>query len=300
MSESDSRRFCNVDIVCANFNNSMFLEDFFESFLTLTVRINKLIFVDDGSKDNSIDIVNRYHAIIDNLEIVSLEENRGFANALNYGIERSTAEYIARMDPDDKFFPSRIECQYDYLCNNKADIVGSDAFIFHSENDSVIRVSNFPDNHKKIKERILSGEHGVLHPTVMAKSNIFKENRYIQNNVPAEDYDIFARALKFGAIFHNIKEPLIYYRVHQKSVSNALPFSTVRKTFEIRDSVFGTKTSSFKIWLYYVHIKNYRKFLFEKRSIRKFFFGFISCISHPKKACGMIFSFIQARVRNDA
>ena len=71
---------------------------------------------------------------------------------------------------------------------------------------------------------------------------IFKKHLYNQANVPAEDYDIFSRMIKDGAKAKSISENLTFVRIHQNSVSTTLPFSTVKKTYLLRDEVFETNT----------------------------------------------------------
>jgi glycosyltransferase involved in cell wall biosynthesis len=277
------KKVIDVDILCANYNNSSFLDQFFQSVINNTVMPNSLIFVDDGSTDDSLSIAYNYLDSISFLKIIELNTNKGFGNALNEGIAISTAKYIARIDPDDMFTPQRLEIQYNILENTDATVVGSNAIIFHSDTNQQLSLSNFPVEHDAIAKRIRKGEHGVLHPTVMALSSLFKNNLYIQENVPAEDYDIFARFLLSGARFFNVKEPLVRYRVHAKSASNILPYNTIRKTFKIRDSLFHTKTNFISVFLYYLHIKNYRKLLFETNPAKRFFYVFISSIVYPSK-----------------
>jgi glycosyltransferase involved in cell wall biosynthesis len=282
------KKVLDVDVICANYNNARFLDDFFSSVVSLTHNPKKLIFIDDGSTDNSLEIVERYLDVIPFLNLIKLEVNQGFGNALNAGIENSTAKYIARMDPDDIFFPTRLIKQYELLESTSTTVVGSNAEIFHSDTKKTLSLSNFPTDSDYINSRIKKGEHGVLHPTVMASADLFKRNRYIQSHVPAEDYDIFARFLKDDAIFSNIDEPLIRYRVHQKSASNILPYSTIKMTYQIRDQLFGTKTKDISIILYYIHIKNYRKLLFETNYFKRLSYTFLACLVYPSKSFSRI------------
>lgn len=283
-------KYIEVSVVAANYNNALFLDDFFKSWQTSICVPKELIFVDDGSKDNSLEIAYRYQKNMPNLIIIPLGKNQGFGNALNIGIEKSTCKYILRIDPDDIVLPDRLAKQYEILESGKADVVGSDAMIFQSKTGHDIGLTNFPQNHQSIEKVIMRGEHGVLHPTVMAKAYLFKENRYIQSHVPAEDYDIFARMLKSGAKFYNLKEPLLRYRVHQRSASNILPFSTIEKTYKIRDQIFMTKTSKIFVFWYFLHIKFYRKYLFSDNKLKGFIYLGLASLLRPDKVLKKILS----------
>src|SRR3546814_12741019 len=84
----------------------------------------KLIFVDDGSSDNSLIIAKRYEGVLNNLKILELRKNKGFAIALNAGIAESSAAYIARVDPDDILYPNRLYLQYQTISKGEIDVLG--------------------------------------------------------------------------------------------------------------------------------------------------------------------------------
>ncbi|CAB1220469.1 glycosyltransferase family 2 protein [Acinetobacter bouvetii] len=280
----------DISVVAANYNNAPFLEDFFEAWKNSSTLPMELIFIDDGSKDNSLEIAYKYEKEIPTLIILPLGQNQGFGNALNAGIKKASCKYILRIDPDDIVLPERLVKQYEILESGKADVVGSDAIIFQSKTGKDIGLTNFPQDHETISKVVHRGEHGVLHPTVMAKTELFKNNPYIQANVPAEDYDIFARMLNSGAKFYNIKEPLLRYRIHQRSASNVLPFSTIEKTYRIRDEIFSTKTNkAFVIW-YFLHIKCYRKYLFSDNKFKGLFYLGLASFLRPDKVLKKLLS----------
>src|SRR3546814_13814448 len=122
----------------------------------------------------------------------------------------------------------------------------------------------------------------------MVRAKYMHDNLYIQKNVPAEDYDIFARIYKAGARFSNLDDCLIKYRVHEASASNALPFSTIRKTYKIRDELFDKNTSKVAIFSYYLHIKCYRKFLFSSSNFKRLLYVFISALLRPIKVASRV------------
>jgi glycosyltransferase involved in cell wall biosynthesis len=278
-----TRATLDVSMVVANFNNGRYLEDFFHSILKSTSQPREVIFVDDGSTDNSLIIAQQASDALDNVKIIALSKNVGFANALNIGIASCSSTYIMRMDPDDVLLPERIERQYEYITRNALDVVGSNAVIFHDSTNLPIGKTNFPARHADIETTILRGEHGVLHPTVLGRASFFKNVPYIQENVPAEDYDIFARFLKAGARFGNVAEPLIRYRIHDNSSSSRLRYATIARTFRLRDTIFGGYTTRWKIVSYYCFIKSYRNYLGSQSAVSKMLWGALSSLCYPQK-----------------
>jgi glycosyltransferase involved in cell wall biosynthesis len=273
----------SVAIVAANYNNGPYLRDFFAAIARSTVQPTELIFVDDGSSDDSLSIAERFTDALPYLKIIRLATNQGFARALNAGIAEATSDYIFRVDPDDIPGDAQLERQIKHLQQFDLDVVGTNATIFQSETGRVLGQTNFPVTGEEIAKRIKNGEHGVLHATVLAKKSLFKKQPYEQANVPAEDYDIFARFLKAGAKFGNLKDPLLSYRVHASSASSSLRYSMIERTYNLRDQTFGTRTSKVTVMLYYVHIKAYRKYLMSKNAFSRVAWASVSACATPWK-----------------
>lgn len=271
----------DVSVVSANFNNGIFLNQFINSIFNSTFLPKELIIVDDGSTDNSVEIIQSLNNKL--IKLIILEKNIGFANALNAGIKNAIGKYIMRVDPDDYIHEKRIELQYLYLESNPGiDIVGTNAFYFNSNNNSICFKTNFPQDFNLIRNRYYNGLHGLLHGTIMVRSTVLKNYYYNQDLVPAEDYDIFARIIKDKHKASNLKENLTYVRIHKTSISNNLQYSTIKKTFQINSILFNKDVNSFYVYVYYLHMKNYRKFLFSS-TLFKYFYLIISILLMPSK-----------------
>lgn len=277
----NKKHYCDVSIVCANYNNGRYLNQFIFSIEQSSVLPKELIIVDDGSTDNSIEILSTY--TLPYLKVIVLKINQGFANALNVGVSEATSKYILRVDPDDLLEKSRIKKQFSFLEENKdVGMLGSNALYFHGENNKIVGSSKFPLLFHEIKRRYVFGEHGVMHGTVMGKSTLFKKFQYVQENVPAEDYEIFAKMINDGVKFANLEERLTKVRIHENSVSNFLPKSTYIKMFSIRDTIFNKNTSWLKLNSTYYCNYFYRKYKYNRQAIRVVYL-FISITLRPDK-----------------
>lgn len=277
----NKEHYCDVSIVCANYNNGCYLDQFILSIKQSSALPKELIIVDDGSTDNSIEVLSKH--TLPYLKVIALKVNKGFANALNIGILEATSKYILRVDPDDLLEKSRIKKQFSFLEENKdVGMLGSNALYFHGENNKIVGSSKFPLLFHEIKRRYVFGEHGVLHGTVMGKSTLFKRFQYVQENVPAEDYEIFAKMINDGVKFANLEERLTKVRIHENSVSNFLPKSTYIKMFSIRDTIFNKNTSWLKLNSTYYCNYFYRKYKYNRQAIRVVYL-FISIILRPDK-----------------
>jgi GT2 family glycosyltransferase len=88
-----------VSIIVINFNGCKHLEEIFESLKKQTYENFEVIFVDNNSSDNSVEIANN---LLSNCQIIELKENVGFAEANNIGVELARGDYLALLNNDTK------------------------------------------------------------------------------------------------------------------------------------------------------------------------------------------------------
>lgn len=279
----------DVSLLVTNYNNGKYLEEFFESVINSTVQPAEIIFVDDGSSDNSISEINKFQNKLSNLNLIIFEKNKGRAEALNIGKSACESKYILIIDPDDILLPKRIEKQFNFMENNpEIDVLGANVEYFLEDISNPLNLSNFPISDLEIKKTYKNGENGLLQPTIIIKAEILKKYDY-KNIRPGQDYELFARIAKDGYIFGGLKEPVNKMRVHKKSAVSTAKFSAFKQIFAERDKIFGTKTSIFKIKTYFWHIKFYRLSMFETNKLKKIAYIFIASIAYPSKIFKRIF-----------
>jgi glycosyltransferase involved in cell wall biosynthesis len=272
----------DVSLIAANYNNGKYLKEFICSALNSTVLPMELILIDDGSTDNSLEVLEEFKET-PFIKVIRFPENRGFTEALNAGIAAAAGKYIMRADPDDLLMPERIQVQFRFMeTHPEIDVSGSNAFYIRSSDGSVINKTNFPFEDENIKSAYKRGEHGILHATAIVKKALFEKYHY-QKIFPAEDYEIFSRMVRDENTFANLAEPLYKVRVHSGSSTSNLKISTISQTFEFRDQIFGTKTPPLWVFIYYQHIKHYRSYQMADNIIRKYLHLLIASLMYPGK-----------------
>jgi len=97
-----------VSVVIAAYNAEAFISDTLKSILAQTYRNFEVIVVDDGSHDQTAEIVRSYAEIDDRIRLIQ-QENSGVAASRNLAIQHSSGEYIAPIDADDIWYPKRLE-----------------------------------------------------------------------------------------------------------------------------------------------------------------------------------------------
>jgi glycosyltransferase involved in cell wall biosynthesis len=102
-----------VSVIIPTYNRSHFIREAIESVLNQDIRecTIEIIVVDDGSTDNTADVVKTYGTAVKYV----YQKNRGAGAARNLGIERATGEWIAFLDSDDRWLPHKLSLQFEVL-----------------------------------------------------------------------------------------------------------------------------------------------------------------------------------------
>ena len=206
-----------VSVILPVYNGEQFLKKSIDSVLDQSHKNFELIIINDGSTDKSDLIINKYLPN-DKIKYFS-RNNKGLVATLNEAIQRSSGQFIARMDQDDICYPTRIQKQLDFLIKNNIDVCGTSYKII-DENENVLKVINsFNEYFEVIISAMLVP---FAHPSVMFR-NIFqrKDLSYGSGEITfAEDYDLWIKMVKKDVSFGNLKEILLKYRVFGNSLSS--------------------------------------------------------------------------------
>ena len=178
---------------------------------------NEIILVEDGPLTQELyDCIENLKIKIGNiLKIVKLERNMGLGEALSRGLLECSNELVARMDTDDIAHSDRFLKQVEYFNQNeKIDILGTYMFEFSEKPTNIISIKEAPmkDIGIYIKRRC-----PLNHPTVMFKKSKVIEAGNYRSFYLNEDTYLRARMYSKGAIFANLPETLLYFRVDENT-----------------------------------------------------------------------------------
>lgn len=204
-----------VSILMPVFNVAPYLREAMDSMLAQTFTDFELIVLDDCTPDEAPQILDTY----DDPRIVRYrgEKNVGLGNVLNVGMDMARGEFIARMDGDDISLPDRLEKQVAFMdAHPDIDLCSCAMQLFGAKSEVWVRESD-PEE-VKITALFFSP---ILHASSVWRRERFNEAnlRFRQEMVPAEDYDMWTRALTAGLKLVNMPEVLYRYRIHASQVT---------------------------------------------------------------------------------
>ncbi|NUQ81554.1 MAG: glycosyltransferase [Bacteroidetes bacterium] len=209
-----------VSVVIPVYNGESFLTSCLNSVLDQTWPNLEVVIVDDGSTDRSLDVAN---AFTGRKQVISMS-NGDVARARNAGILAATGEYIALLDQDDMWKPTKTEKQMAvFLAEPEIDLVFTNLTKFfnsgktHLSRDKDIAARNLTD-------RNLFGNlvmKNVLMPSavIAKKKSLIDAGLFDETYRTAGDYELWLRMAARGMKFRYIPEPLTLYRYHGGNTS---------------------------------------------------------------------------------
>lgn len=221
-----------ISICIPMYNAARFIKDCIDSVLSQSFKDFELLVVDDGSNDDSCDIVN---SIKDN-RIRLIQNKHDYVGSLNMLLDEAKGKYIARMDADDVMYPNRLAIQYEYMESHpNVDVVGGRMVAFKRFIKEPLYDLNVKSGSLCISDML--DNCCICHPTVMfraASINGKEKFRYDKQMAYAEDYDLWMRMLASGKKFFNLEEKLTYYRLHEQQVTTSHHEEQAQKSKVIR------------------------------------------------------------------
>lgn len=120
----------NVSIIIPVYNTEQYLRQCLDSVINQTFQDIEIIVVDDGSTDNSLDLIKEYQQKDSRIILVNLCKHKGVSDAKNEGIKASKGKYIVFVDSDDWVSKNYIKVLYDNIIKYDCDIVSTNLFFF--------------------------------------------------------------------------------------------------------------------------------------------------------------------------
>lgn len=214
------------------YNAEEYIAECIQSIIEQTYQNYELIVIDDGSTDNSVSVVESFN----DKRISLIRSSHNYIASLNLGLQRSSGKYIARMDADDRMFPSRLAEQVATMeshpsicvCASYMEVMGSQQ----------ITNSGIQGFIQDVKAMLLLGNF-IAHPTTMIRSEYLKKtgHYYKPEYIYAEDYKLWVDIALEGGAFYIIPKPLIEYRISKSQVSSIYSDIQANATLRIKNEL---------------------------------------------------------------
>lgn len=215
---------CNVSIIIPTYNCAQYISETIDSALAQTYRDFEIIVVDDGSTDNTKEVLKKYGSQIK----LIYQENRGVSAARNIGISRSEGQYVAFLDADDIWLPNKLKAQVEIMnANPDVGLIFTDGVKIDEKPGATLKpkdwraISNDPEGFwckigkAPINDGIilkgnyfkdlLLGNLVFFTSAVLIRKECFENIGYLDEELlSSEDYDLWLRmAYKYPLLYLN-------------------------------------------------------------------------------------------------
>lgn len=219
-----------VSVVTPLFNSASFVAETLESLQRQSYVRWECILVDDGSTDGTPKAVEPY--LTDSRFRYIRQANRGIAGARNTALELAAGEWICLLDHDDRWLPGKLAAQVEAAGSGSSEIVFTDAWIVtglerlrYSDvvgRDRILELTR-ADAPRDAAVRLFLAENPICSASAMFSARLRELGPFDPEVVPADDYDLWLRAIAAGAGVRFVDEPLAEYAVHEGNYSRDVP-----------------------------------------------------------------------------
>ena len=208
----------SVSIIIPCYNSSKYINKTLESIFSQTYKRLEVLAVDDGSLDETKNILSNYGS---GLKVTWHEENinRGLGESLNLGVKNTNCELIAFMDHDDIWHPKKIEMQVQAFKENKdIGLCFTNGYVIDSYDKMLYSFYAGGKDHTDSFGNILLTCYIKTMSSVMVKRELLKKVGSFGNYIAACDHDMWIRLSEVGK-FYYLNDFLTYWRIHKNQSS---------------------------------------------------------------------------------
>lgn len=208
-----------ISVIVPVYNGEKYVRESIESILSQTYRDFELIIVDDGSSDNTREVISQYEGEYSFLKVVYHSGNKGVSAAKNSGIAVSSGEFLVFAAADDIQEKERLGVSIKVLEENPdLDMVFVDCQMIDAEGTFLNRRKGYPEGMTSKNAVLYQFKRNYLWSgLVMLRKT---PDIWFDETIPnAVDYELFLRMLLKGATLRIVNSPLLRYRVHENNIS---------------------------------------------------------------------------------
>ena len=233
----------SVSVVIPVYNGTNYLCEAIDSVLNQTYNHYEIIVVDDGSTDETWALIQSYGSKVRGIR----QENRGVAGALNHGIRASSSDYVAWLSHDDLFLPAKLQCQIEFLLQNKQFSACYTDYHIIDQSGGILRTITSPWYPREQAMWVLFGRMYINGSTMLIERNCFEKVGWFSEEWRyTQDAEMWLRILRHFSIgrvpeklgklrFHSAQQGSIHVEKH-----NAEKQAMFKKVFcnFIADGIF--------------------------------------------------------------
>lgn len=252
-----------ITVITTVRNGENFIEETLLSVSQQTYENYEHIIIDDGSTDNTVEIIEEFQENNSNNKINLIKsQGIGRGKALNLAVSKANGSWLAIIDADDLWHSEKLKIQFECVLNNNIDVLATEGTLFTNTSELIFENTKKVADIQYITVKDLLKSNRLSHSSVLIRKSICS---YDEERESQFDYELWLRIASQGKILAKINDNLNFHRIH----SNQTFEGKMGKKYRWR---------SFKLKLIYSFKKRYFGAILY--NIAKLFFDFL----FPRKA----------------
>lgn len=229
----------DISVIMSVYNGESYLEETIESIIAQTFANWELVVINDCSKDSTAEILYRFAQRDSRIKVHTNETNLKLPASLNKAVSLCCGKYIARMDADDICLPERFEKQYKFMEENPDVSLSSCRFLTVKNGIYAPGGAGGRCDHDALKAMLLVA-NPILHPGVIAKSEVLKKYCYDTSLTCTEDLELWTRLVIENQKIQILPEFLLIYRLHDKQITSTTLERQHSEVVKIQQKYYST------------------------------------------------------------
>lgn len=221
-----------VSVIVLTLNNQNFIASALESIRKQSFTDFEVLIIDGNSTDQTRSHLDRF-AEQDSRFKWFTQQSRGIGGAAQEGLLKARGQWIMKLDADDIAHPERLKRQMDFLNAHPDHIFVGSWLEFIDPSGNSLGIRKYPVAHEEILQAFQVYNPLPNPASVFSKSAALKAGGYNPETRCTEDLELFLKMIPYGK-FHNLPEPLTFYRQHADSHKSTRANETVRQTVRLR------------------------------------------------------------------
>ncbi|MDT3697254.1 MAG: glycosyltransferase family A protein [Ignavibacterium sp.] len=261
-----------ITVLMTTYNCGKYISQAIKSILNQTFKDFEFLIIDDGSSDNTDEIVKSFE---DGRIVYKKNEHLGRSKALNFGLSFAKYDWISIMDADDIAHPLRFEKQVKSITNFENEICFTDAAFFKEDRILYTLKNNF-DN-RNINDILALHGHFTNSTFLFNRKHIIKFGGYNENIEVFEDYDLWLR-IKNDSRFLFVTDFLQYVRIRNESLTNSNIKNLDKKVYLLQEPYYNDIKYSFGIYGFseQTKLKAWREFFYGDKKLARVYWNQIN------------------------
>lgn len=210
-----------VSVIIATYNTALYIGECLDSIFNQTLKDIEVVLIDDGSTDNTAEIIKYYRNRYDNL-VTHYQKNQGAGKARNYGITLAQGEYMFFVDPDDKLpCDDCLEVLYNTAKDNNVMICGGNILTINGNRRGNCYLAGSGDLEQSKNKIIKTKNYFFIygHTRYLYYSKLVKQNQVCYADYKRYQDQVFTiKALGLAQEFYELDYPVYEYRINYKQL----------------------------------------------------------------------------------